>query len=164
MSRLPVHTKAMLTRVVPISALLLVILFKFQNCAPPSQMDAVTNVIGPDGQVRIVDQWSEQKVVFLSPSVVVPETQQVVDLQGLCIGSHKGQLIRYQVVELKENPEVLDEGSVECVGGGFELPLAQVQFSSCSSRLQVRAARDGDDTNYAETVLRPECTDTFANK
>ena len=148
--------KNLLSRVLPISALILMILFKFQNCAPVGPGQA--NYSGEaDTQVRIVDRWGEQRVSFLEPSVVVPASQEAVALQGLCVGSEKGQLIEYQVIELKDTPELIGAGVVECVMGGFELPLAQLHFSSCAARLQVRATRQGETASYAETLVQPAC-------
>ncbi|MCB0350340.1 MAG: hypothetical protein KDD38_04095 [Bdellovibrionales bacterium] len=147
-------SSAVLSRVIPISALLLVVLFKFQNCAPAPDM--VQDFDGT-GEVRIIDRWAEQKVSFLTPNLIVASDAPKVDVQGLCVGSLKGQLINYQVIELNESAEIIGGGQVECVMGGFELPLAQIHFSSCSSRLQVRATRDGDTSGFAETVLVPDC-------
>ncbi len=112
-----------------------------------------------DGEVRIVDRWNEQKVSFLAPSLVIAPDRPAVDLLGLCVGSGSGQMITYQLIELNENnPEIIGGGQVECVRGGFELPIAQINFSSCSSRIQVRAIRTGDTAEFAETVLLPDCS------
>jgi hypothetical protein len=150
-------SRIILSRVLPISSLILIVLFKFQNCAPVNPSDAKFVGTG-DSEVRIVDRWGESQVSFLTASITVPNDQPPPQgVQGLCVGSAKGQMIEYQVIEIKEIPEVVSAGVVECVRGGFELPLAQVHFSSCSSRLQVRATRQGDSETYAETFLQPDC-------
>jgi hypothetical protein len=41
--------------------------------------------------------------------------------------------------------------------GGFELPLAGLSLSTCDQRMQVRAARVGEETQYAETLLQLDC-------
>lgn len=146
------------SRVLPISSLLLLVLFKFQNCAPSPQ--AVASVDPDmDGEVRIIDRWSEQKVAFLSSTVSLPLDQNAVDLHGLCVGSVEGQLIEYQVIAVRDVPQITASGLVECVGGGFELMLRNLQASSCDESFRVRAARLGDEANYAEALLRPLCAD-----
>ncbi len=134
---------------------MLIVLFKFQNCAPVSPSQDL--VSGSDGEVRIVDRWHESQVSFMSPKMVVPETPSQQGVLGLCVGSVEGQMIEYQVIEISGSARLVSSGLVECVRGGFELPLAEVQFSSCDSRLQVRAVRQGDSQSYAETLLLPEC-------
>jgi hypothetical protein len=149
-------SRAFVSRTLPIAALLLVVLFKFQNCAP------APNMVGANGSgdaiVRDIDQWNQQKIAFLNPQQSIPVDVNTISLQGLCVGSEKGQQIDYQVIVMKAIPEVLNAGHVECVGGNFELPLEDVQFNSCSERIQVRAARAGNANDYTETVLQPACS------
>jgi hypothetical protein len=140
------------SRVLPITALLTLLLFKFENCAPPPQSQ-----MSGTGEVRIVDQWGDKKVSFLSATVVVPKTQSALALQGLCVGSQEGQAINYQIIDLQEIPKMMAAGIVNCVMGGFELPVTDLHFDSCDSRLQVRAAREGDEIHFAETVIAPDC-------
>ncbi len=153
--RIKQHVKS----VISISGLVLVVLFKFQNCGPAPQMSATDPVanIGPnEGEVRIVDRWSEEKVIFLAPTQKVA-TQQPVNVQGLCVGSEKGQKIQYQVLEINDIPKIVYVGEVECVMGGFEVPVGAVNFHSCNDKLQIRAARTGDSSEAAETILQPDC-------
>jgi hypothetical protein len=146
------------SRVLPISALLLLVIFKFQNCAPAPEMLNASSVGGDsESQVRIVDRWSEQKVAFLSPAHAVAPEEQSLSLQGLCVGSEKGQLIEFQVILIEDSPHVVANGTVECVMGGFELPISDLKLKSCNERLQVRAARLGENENYAETILQLDC-------
>lgn len=154
------RSNPILSRILPISALLLLTLFKFQNCAPAPELASDFVDSDMDGQVRIVDRWSEQKLSFLTSNVIVPVENSDLDLQGLCVGSETGQMISYQIIDLKENPEIIGVGKVECVMGGFELPLAQIHFSDCEARLQVRAAREDENSDFAETILVPDCADS----
>lgn len=147
-------------RVVPIAALLLVVLFKFQNCAPVTPMALATDGDGNAGdEVRIVDRWVAEKISFLNPTQTIESDD--VGVQGLCVGSEKGQQIAYQIIEISEDPaldpQIINEGVVECVMGGFELQVKILNPSSCVKRYQVRAARIDDDINYAETVLQSNC-------
>lgn len=153
-SRLSASSK----RTITIGALLLVVIFKFQNCAPPTAMQSDLSSGAPDDEVRIVDRWAPQKVEFMSPTQLVEGQERIVQIQGLCVGSEKGEQIAYQVIEISNEPRVISEGVVNCVMGGFEVELQALVFTSCSSRYQVRAARMGDDQNYAETVLQPDCS------
>jgi len=145
------------SRVIPISALLLLVIFKFQNCAPAPEMLNASAENDLDSEVRIVDRWSEQKVAFLSPAQIVDPEQQSLNVQGLCVGSEKGQAIAFQVILIDHSPHVVANGTVECVMGGFELPISDLKLKSCSERLQVRAARLGEDQSYAETILQLDC-------
>jgi hypothetical protein len=153
-SRLSASSK----RVITLGALLLVVMFKFQNCAPaPMQNQAAEGPI-EDGQVRIVDRWAVQKVSFVSKTQYVEGDAQPVQVQGLCLGSEKGTQIAYQVIALNEAPQVILDGVVDCVMGSFELVLKTLRFQSCMTRYQVRASRIGEDEYYAETMLQPNCS------
>lgn len=146
-------------RVFTIGALVLVVMFKFQNCAPPSGLQNQAGEDGlPDGEVRIVDRWAPQKIEFMSPSQLIESEERSVQVHGLCVGSDKGEQIAYQVIEISNDPRIVYQGVVNCVMGGFELTLQSLTFTSCSSRYQVRATRLGDEQNYAETVLQPNCS------
>lgn len=146
-------------KAIPIFALLLMILFKFQNCAPVSQMAVGSTLPNQNAnpQQGIIDNFNVQKVSFLNNNWIVLQDSQGLNLQGLCIGSSKGQLIEYQVIELGDIPKAVLENSVECNGGGFEILLSQVHFSSCKSSWQIRAIRKGDPSQYAEAILNPDC-------
>lgn len=147
-------------RIIPITALLLVLLFKFQNCAPVTQMTSADQD-GYDGapdEVRIVDRWVAEKISFLSSTQIIENENAQIDIQGLCVGSQKGQQIVYQVIEISDDPKIINSGVVECIMGGFVLQVQILNLMSCMHHYQVRAARIDDEKNYAETILRPTCS------
>jgi len=143
-------------KALPIFALLSLILFKFQNCAPVNEM-AINPVPPLDAPVGIVDNFNSAKVSFVNNNWLIQQDSMGFALQGLCVGSPQGQLVEYQVIELGGLPKVVDAGVVECVGGGFELILSQVHFSSCGSKWQIRAVRQGISDQVAEAILNPDC-------
>lgn len=142
---------------ISISSLILIVLFKFQNCGPAPQMSSQEPFSPNSGEVRIVDRWNEAKVSFLTPTQKIAVQHSAVNVQGLCVGSEKGQKIQYQVLELNELPKMVYVGEVECVMGGFEVPIGSINFHSCEDKFQVRAARSGETGEAAETILQPDC-------
>ena len=153
-----VNKKAFFGRVLPVGALLFLVMFKFQNCAPADPTSQLNS--SDDSVVTIVDRWNPQKIAFVQSDFVVPNETQKVDLLGLCVGSAKGQIIEYQIWADSSGTQIIEHGEVECMGGGFELPVLQVSFSSCNEKWRVRAAKLGDNSAYAEAEIKPECSGT----
>lgn len=137
------------TRVFSICALLSLVLVKFQNCAPvnPSKYAA-------DGEVRIIDDWSQNKIEFMSPSYLVENSVQSINVQGLCVGAPKGQQVVWQLVA---QDGVVETGQTECLMGSFQLNISRLRFNDCNSQLEVRAQKADSIDAPAITVLRPFC-------
>lgn len=134
-----------------IFALLTVVLFKFQNCAPAP----IGAQVESDSEVRLIDQWYEGKLEFLSPAYVVQAPVENVVVQGLCVGAESGELLSWRLVDQAQR-RVLEEGQSECIRGGFQLQISQLIFQDCASRFELVASRSKDNRN-AVTVLRPFC-------
>jgi hypothetical protein len=154
-----------LSRVIPISALLLIVLFKFQNCGMPNE--AGINPSNHDGGVRIIDQWSEQKVAFLNPlntqdtrsSTMTSASE--LRLQGLCVGGTSEGMITYDFNLYDAGEKLVHRfsGQVECKMGNFEIVLPELSFGSCSDHYDVRAVLDGNENDLpAITKIVPICS------
>lgn len=147
-------------RVLTLSSLFLVVLFKFQNCGPSQTSLANTSLnYSADSQVRIVDRWHESQLTFLTEAQKVTPAQAEVFVRGLCVGFDNEQKIEYQIIALQALPKLVSNGVVDCTGGGFELQLStSVIFENCTDQVQIRAARVGQSDEVAETILTPDCT------
>lgn len=146
-------------RVVSISSIMLVVLFKFQNCGPVTSVAGVGSVGINDSEVRVVDRWGQQKLSFVSSDMILEPAQSKVNLQGLCLGEKTDQKIIYDIISTAGSSvqSKLIGGLVDCVMGGFEISLEAIQFSSCDNRLKIRAARVGAEEEFAEAIVRPNC-------
>ena len=143
------------SRTLAISALLVVVLFKFQNCASVSNLSLSANSTDP-GQ-RIVDQWQGTKVSFLNSDEIVPLETSQLDVKGLCVGSLNGEVIHWELVAVGDTPVLVDQGEVTCSYGNFELSLEQLKFETCTKQYYLRAIHMGQESNFAELIIQPEC-------
>ena len=72
------------------SFFLMILLTKYQNCAPaPTQGNQGESSI--DGEVRIVDRWSNEKLAFAEKQVVAHDAAQSVEVHGLCVKGVQGE-------------------------------------------------------------------------
>jgi hypothetical protein len=143
-------------RVVPISMLLLAVLFKFQNCAGP-EAGMIASDTGGSGEVRIIDRWQQQKVAFLSDTQFVVNPEDAV-IQGLCVGGTTAEQISYEIIHTAgAEPSIQSAGTVDCRMGNFEIAVPDLQFSDCEDSYTVRAIRVSGDGGEAYTNVRPYC-------
>lgn len=148
------------SRVLPIASLLLVVLFKFENCAQSPQMlgGATTPT---SGTVGLVDNYNQTPLQFVAnPQLVSASASSSVKVQGLCVGGVEHQTIVYQVIDMKTTPKLVLEGQVECQYGGFELPVENLVFSNCDDQYEVHAARANDPSLSTVTTLKLDCVST----
>ncbi len=168
-----------ISRILPISSLLLVVLFKFENCAQSPEMFTTTGVPGGSisdgsgsggsgsgssgsgggsGVVGIVDNFNNAPITFVAnPQLVSPPGDGPMAVQGLCVGGRDQQVIDYQVIDMRDTPKLVNAGQVECRLGGFELPVAKLNLKKCEDRYEVRAARVGEPSHFATTFLQLDC-------
>jgi hypothetical protein len=143
-----------LVRIASILSLLTLVLFKFQNCAPTNPGEDFAQ--SPDGEVRIVDRWqTANKIEFMSPSYLVEETVEAVNVQGLCVGLPKGSRLAWQLADTVAG--VIESGVAECQMGNFQLQVKSLHFSDCNSRLELKAQAENSSEAPAITVFRPFC-------
>lgn len=174
--------RLVVSRVLPISSLLLVVLFKFENCAPtgaefssvagpggivnnlsPGSTGSNSGGAGPTGPgpgiVGIVENYNSSPLSFVAnPQLVAqPDQDGPMAVQGLCVGGPTQQTIEYQVIDMRDTPKVVMAGQVPCELGGFALPVAHLDLHKCSDRFEVRAARTSDPSQFATTTLQLDC-------
>lgn len=142
------------SRIFSIFSLLLIVMFKFQNCAPTRPGEEFSSQ--PSGEVRIVDQWAPSKVEFLSPSYLIETTVQEVNVPGLCVGAPKGQRLVWQLLDTKDHV-IIESGIVECLMGNFQLTINKVAFNDCKTELELKAQKEESPEPPAITILRPYC-------
>ncbi len=145
-------------RILAILSILMVVMFKFQNCAPAPGMDASA---GNNGSVRLVDGWTgvADKISFMSPTYLVQGDTPRIEVQGVCPGVQNNELIGWELIR-SDDESVVTSGSSACDLGGFQVDLAQITFEDCNSRYEIRASSPSTSAS-ATTVLRPFCDSTF---
>lgn len=142
-------------KVTPILGLLGAVLLFFQNCGPTPEGTQFLN--SEDGVVGIVDRWNPGKLSFLSPSHVVTEDVEEIDVYGICDASVDGALLSWQVFSSYDPSAVLSSGSSTCNSGAFILSLTDVYFHSCDEAIELRARLTNDLNSIATTELRVHC-------
>jgi hypothetical protein len=150
------------SRILPISALLLVVMFKFQNCAPSNNTSTQTSA---NGTVGIVDNFSQTPLEFVAnPQLIESTATYPLQVQGLCVGGDDSQVINYQVYNMNGTPSQVSSGQASCVMGGFELSIAtKLAFNSCSDRYEVHATRSGQESTPIVTTLQLDCTSSSSS-
>lgn len=141
------------SRVLPIAALGLVVLFKFDNCAPAAKF--ATSSGSNSGTVKIIGSWSSSPVEFLTASQIV--TTNSTTVKGVCVGISDGSTVDWAVTSAQNPNQVLNSGQVQCQNGAFEVAVGNVAFQSCSDQYEVRAASPNDTNDTAVTLLEPDC-------
>ena len=147
-----------ISRIFPISSLLLVVLFKFENCAQAPAQFAANGANAQPGMVHLIDAPMSSSVSFISnPLFVSAPAASEVAVQGLCVSSPSDKLIDYQVIDMRNTPTVVMAGQAVCEYGGFELQVANLQLSTCDDRYELRAAPTNDPSHFAITTLQLNC-------
>lgn len=144
-------------RILAILSILMVVMFKFQNCAP---VPGANSMASTDSKVGLIDGWNGvEKIAFMSPTYLVQGDSARIEVQGVCPGVQDSNLIGWELIRTDDD-SVMASGSTQCDLGGFAVELAQVSFADCNSRYEIRA-HDPSSTNKATTVLRPFCDSSF---
>ncbi len=137
---------------IPIAALGILVLFKFENCAPAANFASSAST---SNTVKIVDNWNSSPVQFVNPTQVVTSNSTVV--QGLCVGNPNGTVVNWAITSAQNPDQILDSGQVECKNGEFEVAVNSLSFQSCSDQFEVRAASTYNAGQMATTFLEPDC-------
>ncbi len=143
-------------RVVPLIALLTLVVFKFQNCAAPPG----SNLAGGDSEVRLIDGWVDtSKLSFMSPTYLVQENVDDVQVQGVCpvvdMAANEN-VVDWQVVRLSDGA-VVSNGTSDCHSGGFQLEVSNINFGACDTRYEIRAQSATTSLQEATTTIRAFC-------
>ena len=141
-----------ISRVIPIAALGLLVLFKFENCAPAANFASAAST---GGTVKIVDNWNASPVAFVNSAQVVKADPTVV--QGLCVGNPDGTVVNWAITSTLNPTQILDSGQVECQNGEFEVAVTSLAFQSCTDQFEIRAASSVNTGQMATTFLEPDC-------
>ena len=92
-------------------------LTNFQNCAPPQ----VASEAIEDYEIRIVEDWTENKLRFMQSELTVKSDSNAVSIYGLCDRKADGE--HYDITLSNANNDVIFIGDSICNGGGFEVTL-----------------------------------------
>ena len=144
------------SKITPILGIMGLVLLFFQNCGPTP--DGAQFLHSEDGVVGIVDRWAPGKLSFLSPSHLVTEDVEELDVYGICDSSVNGSVLSWQVFSSHDPSVVLSSGSSVCESGAFTLSLTDVYFNSCDEAIELRARLTNDLNSVATTELRVHCS------
>lgn len=133
---------------------MMILLTKYQNCAPPPGVDSAA-MSGDSSEVRIIDDFRSNKVILVSPEVVeLADATSEHKVDGLCARASDDSL-NWALVE-DGSSAIVDGGSVPCERGGFRIRLHAVDQLGCGikHRLEVESI-DGDRDNL---VVERRCS------
>lgn len=134
------------------------LMFQFQNCSQANggrmtSSDGPQPIIqpAPIPDVRISDDWRDTPIVFASAVVEVAEYLDQNAFYGLCLRQSEVKPLSWT---LKEEGQVVHQGTSSCIHGNFELQIGDLQNLSCgiSHRLTVMDA--GDGASASMTLVR----------
>lgn len=114
-------------KVVTLNVLLLGIILQFQNCAASNPHYEA----GPstDGQVRIIEDWQNQKISLVSNVLQIEANLQNLQVDGLCAQNMNDESpLAWQLVS---EEGVFLHGVVVCERGGFRVELLDVDNLAC---------------------------------
>lgn len=107
-----------------LSLTMFLVLTQYQNCAPQRPHSTTFN----DSEVRIIDDWSNQKLALLDTRVELQTSATVVNIDGLCKRTDKSAL-SWKLNN--QSDQTLEAGSSPCEMGGFRMVLDRVESLTC---------------------------------
>ncbi len=112
------------------------VMTQFQNCAPQSADQYIQND-EEDSEVRIVDDWIEDKVVFVQPQLNIEASQVDVELYGFCDRKAIGNPYSWAIFSEDEDGTSVIQGDSICERGGFRVQLEDTNSLECGESYKV---------------------------
>jgi hypothetical protein len=124
----------------------------YTNCAPPPAGAGVSEgpVAGVEGEVRIVDDWSDVNIAFMKKHQQVPEEAPAITLDGLCDRKSEG-VIKWHI---KGREEIAGEGV--CSLGGFRIEVSDLELLDCGETYYLQATTESNES--ASIYLSRNCS------
>lgn len=119
--------------------LLTVILTQYQNCAPAGPgVDSEGNLVQTSSLADIiVDSTTPFKLQFNEKSIQLPVASSDLEAHGTCLESQEGATLRWELYDAGD--EVVHDGYVDCVDGGFTVALSDLSSMSCGEEYLLEA-------------------------
>lgn len=106
-------------------------LVHFQNCAPAA-IGTGAPVGSSDSEVRIVDDWNQQKVSMISQVVEAAPTDSWVRLEGFCDRHFdESDPLTWEIRQATASEDVVLAGTVDCQRGGFRVEVSDLTQLTC---------------------------------
>lgn len=120
-------------KVVPwISAALIgLILFQFQNCAPPGKVAGDSSLQETDAQLRLIDDLNKTTIQFAALETEIDDAVDTTAVSGLCNRDHNGEKLKWSVWDSDDGASALDAGESSCAGGQFAVQLPELDQYVC---------------------------------
>ncbi|MCB0413494.1 MAG: hypothetical protein KDD50_04120 [Bdellovibrionales bacterium] len=118
------------------------ILTQFQNCAPASMDNTPISDSSNSSsdQMRVVDDWQQNKLLFVQPQMVVDDGEEDILLYGIC--DRKSNDTYEWVVTDHNDEKVHLSGTSFCEGGGFKLVVNNLRSLNCDQEFTVLVTDD----------------------
>ena len=115
------------------------VMTQFQNCAPQSaeSLQAQSGDSNADSEVRIVDDWIEDKVVFVQPQLDIKVEVADVELYGFCDRKAIGNEYSWAIFSEDEESNVVIDGDSICERGGFRVQFDHSDSLKCGQSYKV---------------------------
>jgi hypothetical protein len=102
------------------------LLFYFQNCAPPGSLSAEEQ-----SKVHLVDDLQKSQIQFVSPQVEIRDEATSVGIDGFCNSDYNGAQLRFSVWTDQNAVGPLFSGTSTCDHGRFRVVLSQLEQFVC---------------------------------
>lgn len=115
-----------------------VLMFKYQNCAPPKELEEIARKAEEPLPVSVIDDVkSLTKLSFHESQLELQPDSEVVEAEGACDESQTGARLRWALVDGEGNE--LKMGFASCDSQRFVVDFASAQDLECGRMYQVRA-------------------------
>lgn len=104
------------------------LLFQFQNCAPPSS--AITEH-SSGGDARLIEDFNKAEIQFVSDDVQVHDEAAVTGVDGMCNRSHNNARLRWAISMDQQKGQPLLAGESRCKAGQFSVQLSDLPNMVC---------------------------------
>lgn len=136
--------------------ILFILIFHFQNCAPPPEVFSNEN---DDLVSRINDVNKDSDISFRKINEEVHWETETLTLRGLCQPEQIGAVLAWSVTDKTDN--VRDQGYSVCQEEGFSITLESSIFPECNTEPLLVTAQLGLK-HGAGTLVRLRCPPDFA--
>lgn len=104
------------------------VLSQYQNCAPAQPRSVASTASVEDPQVRIIDDYSSQKLALLESRVELQTSTTEVAIDGLCKRKDTSSM-KWRLNN--QSDQTLEQGASPCEMGGFRMTLDKIESLSC---------------------------------
>ncbi len=125
----------------------------FQNCG---QAPGPVSEASSGEEVRIVDDWNQQKLVFATSLMEIDGDLDEALVEGLCDRKSLNTPLSWVLIDAEPTSEQAWEGEVFCERGGFRIALEHLETLQCNHEFRLLAQSQSGEK--ALLFLKRKCS------